>query len=91
MEPLSHVQGGCRVIAFDRPPYGLSQRPLSWEGGEEGSPYTNQASLTRSQCIPGCTCSLLGQASAARDRRLLGLLPILLLQLAAGRESWGCM
>lgn len=21
---------GCRVVAFDRPPYGLSQRPLSW-------------------------------------------------------------
>ena len=49
MEPLSQAgEGGCRVIAFDRPPYGLSQRPLSWEGGDEGSPYTNQASLPRS-------------------------------------------
>lgn len=73
MEPLSHVQageGGCRVIAFDRPPYGLSQRPLTWEGGDEGSPYTNKASLQTLRCLPGCTCDLWGQASAARDRRL---------------------
>ena len=84
MEPLSQVQageGGCRVIAFDRPPYGLSQRPLSWQGGDEGSPYTNQASLPRSRRTTGCTCGVRGLASAARDGRLLGLLLILLLQL----------
>jgi hypothetical protein len=34
---------GCRVIAFDMPPCGLSQRPLTWkrEQNEEGAnPYT---------------------------------------------------
>ncbi len=32
--------GGCRVIAFDRPPFGLSQRPLRWQGDGEDNPYT---------------------------------------------------
>ena len=41
MQPLSEAAGGCRVIAFDRPPFGLSQRPLTWQG-EESNPYTNQ-------------------------------------------------
>eukprot|EP00884_Botryococcus_braunii_P015093 jgi/Botrbrau1/23585/Bobra.0141s0049.1 len=31
---------GCRVIAFDRPPFGLSQRPLSWPGEGDRNPYT---------------------------------------------------
>lgn len=42
MEPLSKAnvgQSGCRVIAFDRPPFGLTERPLQWEGGQENSPY----------------------------------------------------
>jgi len=29
----------CRVIAFDRPPFGLSGRPLNWDK-EEDNPYT---------------------------------------------------
>jgi len=31
-----------RVIAFDRPPFGLSGRPLAWES-EDDNPYTSQA------------------------------------------------
>ena len=43
MQPLSEatVSGafpGCRVVAFDRPPFGLSERPLQWEAGLE--PYS---------------------------------------------------
>ena len=30
------------MVAIDRPPFGLSQRPRTWEGGEQGSPYTNE-------------------------------------------------
>jgi hypothetical protein len=36
---VSPNTGGCRVVAYDRPPYGLSQRPLSWQR-EEDNPYT---------------------------------------------------
>jgi hypothetical protein len=28
----------CRVIAFDRPPFGLSERPLEW-GADQDNPY----------------------------------------------------
>ncbi|DBA94317.1 hypothetical protein WJX77_007900 [Trebouxia sp. C0004] len=45
LQPLSEQGGseGCRVIAFDRPPYGLSERPLTWPAGPEGNPYTSEA------------------------------------------------
>ncbi|EFJ44496.1 hypothetical protein VOLCADRAFT_95177 [Volvox carteri f. nagariensis] len=36
---VSPATGGCRVVAYDRPPYGLSQRPLTWQR-EEDNPYT---------------------------------------------------
>lgn len=48
MEPLSKAcasMGGCRVIAFDRPPFGLTERPLSWEGGDAQSPYSTQVRI----------------------------------------------
>lgn len=45
MQPLADriaaeggAKGGCRVIAFDRPPFGLSERPLSW-ATEAQNPY----------------------------------------------------
>lgn len=46
IRPLSEQGGsdGCRVIAFDRPPYGLSERPMTWAEGPEGNPYTSEAS-----------------------------------------------
>ena len=43
MEPLAGAScfpGGCRMIAFDRPPFGLTERPLQWEGGDANNPYT---------------------------------------------------
>lgn len=47
IQPLSQQAGseGCRVIAFDRPPYGLSERPMTWPEGPEGNPYTSEARL----------------------------------------------
>lgn len=42
MDPVSKAAGGCRVIAFDRPPFGLTERPLSWTGGDANSPYSAQ-------------------------------------------------
>lgn len=47
MQPLSQQGGseGCRVIAFDRPPYGLSERPMSWPETPEGNPYTSEVNL----------------------------------------------
>ena len=42
MDPVSRAAGGCRVIAFDRPPFGLTERPLSWTGGDANSPYSAQ-------------------------------------------------
>lgn len=46
MQPLADATG-CRVIAFDRPPFGLAERPLSW--GEPGqvlqyNPYSLEGS-----------------------------------------------
>ncbi|KXZ49666.1 hypothetical protein GPECTOR_20g523 [Gonium pectorale] len=35
---VSPLTGGCRVVAYDRPPYGLSQRPLGWPR-EQDNPY----------------------------------------------------
>ncbi len=45
MQPLSEVSvsddyPGCHVIAFDRPPFGLSQRPLHWAEGRD--PYSSE-------------------------------------------------
>ncbi|KAG2438239.1 hypothetical protein HYH02_010940 [Chlamydomonas schloesseri] len=39
---VSPATGGCDVVAYDRPPYGLSSRPLGgWaEGDAEANPYT---------------------------------------------------
>lgn len=39
---VSAVHGSCRVVAFDRPPFGLSERPLEWPS-EEQNPYTQSA------------------------------------------------
>ena len=41
MPALAEAAAGARVIAFDRPPFGLTQRPLVWEGAEEDNPYTS--------------------------------------------------
>ncbi|PRW50810.1 alpha beta-hydrolase [Chlorella sorokiniana] len=40
MQPLADTTG-CRVIAFDRPPFGLAQRPLEWGPGQrlQYNPY----------------------------------------------------
>ena len=52
LQPLSEQGGqeGCRVIAFDRPPYGLSERPLSWAEGPEGNPYTSEVGVQACYC-----------------------------------------
>ncbi|CAL8466073.1 g5609 [Coccomyxa elongata] len=42
MDPVSRAAGSCRVIAFDRPPFGLTERPLTWTGGDANSPYSAQ-------------------------------------------------
>lgn len=57
IQPLSQHGGieGCRVIAFDRPPYGLSERPMTWPEGPEGNPYTSEASL---HCAVSSPCVL---------------------------------
>lgn len=40
LQPIAQAgKQGCRVIAVDRPPFGLSQRPLSWNEAD-GNPYT---------------------------------------------------
>ena len=50
---------GCRVVAVDRPPFGLSQRPLQWQdtGASDSNPYSNAVStspfLIRS-CLRPC-------------------------------------
>ncbi len=42
MPALEEAAGeSARVIAFDRPPFGLSERPLNWQGSEEDNPYTS--------------------------------------------------
>ncbi|KAL4447950.1 hypothetical protein ABPG75_005169 [Micractinium tetrahymenae] len=46
MQPLADATG-CRVLAFDRTPYGLAQRPLSWGGRGQAlqfNPYTTEGS-----------------------------------------------
>lgn len=46
MEEMAKAgEQGCRVIAVDRPPFGLSQRPLQWQqDGADSNPYTNAVS-----------------------------------------------
>ncbi|KAL4425122.1 hypothetical protein ABPG77_008227 [Micractinium sp. CCAP 211/92] len=47
MQPLADATG-CRVLAFDRPPYGLAERPLSWGGAGQAlqfNPYTKDGSV----------------------------------------------
>lgn len=39
---VSPSTGGCRVVAYDRPPYGLSQRPLGGWKSDGENPYTLQ-------------------------------------------------
>lgn len=41
-------QPGRTVIAFDRPPFGLTERPLTWEGGADADPYTCKGGLSLS-------------------------------------------
>lgn len=48
--PLADHGEGCRVIAFDRPPYGLSERPLTWPEGPEGNPYTSEVGPCCAEC-----------------------------------------
>lgn len=46
MQPLADATG-CRVLAFDRPPYGLAERPLSWGAAGQAlqfNPYTTEGS-----------------------------------------------
>ena len=43
---ISEDQRGCRIIAFDRPPFGLSERPLEWEDGHEPYSVEGGARLT---------------------------------------------
>ena len=45
---------GCRVVAVDRPPFGLSQRPLQWQdGAPDSNPYTNAVRLPAAEpCQP---------------------------------------
>lgn len=50
MQPLSEATisdafPGCRVVAFDRPPFGLSERPLQWLEGLEPYSCTGGARL----------------------------------------------
>lgn len=42
MEALSKAGQGHRIVAVDRPPFGLSQRPLKWPEGPDTNPYSNQ-------------------------------------------------
>lgn len=55
MGPLSQADispEGCRVIALDRPPFGLTERPLQWPGGDAMSPYTSEVCLTPLSITP---------------------------------------
>jgi len=42
LQPLADAVGS-KVIAFDRPPFGLSERPTDWNGGVTQSPYSASA------------------------------------------------
>lgn len=43
LDDLSAAPSAFGTVAYDRPPFGLSERPLSWRGGDEGNPYTPAA------------------------------------------------
>ncbi len=63
MDPVSRAAGGCRVIAFDRPPFGLTERPLSWSGGDANSPYSAQVRHPPSDS--SCTVQRLAEVTQA--------------------------
>lgn len=66
LQPIAQAgKQGCRVIAVDRPPFGLSQRPLSWNEAD-GNPYTAtvrsqaraaHACMMQRLCLPVCICT----------------------------------
>lgn len=58
MPELGEAASGARVIAFDRPPFGLSERPLTWQGSEEDNPYTSQVGRHCLQVMPLSVCLL---------------------------------
>lgn len=38
-ETVTSVAGAGAVVAYDRPPFGLSSRPVEWKGGDANNPY----------------------------------------------------
>ena len=65
MQQISDSDAGRMVVAFDRPPFGLTERPLSWEGGSDADPYTCKGALANASKDSGnspldkCACGLL--------------------------------
>lgn len=56
---------GCRVIAFDRPPFGLSERPLQWEGEGPDNPYTVEVRApARAPLVPSGAPPLFANSSS---------------------------
>lgn len=43
----------CRVIAFDRPPFGLTERPLNWERQVGYNPYTGEGNARMAEALLG--------------------------------------
>jgi pimeloyl-ACP methyl ester carboxylesterase len=65
MPALEEAAGeSARVIAFDRPPFGLSERPLNWQGSEEDNPYTS--SVRRESASSCFLCQLLNMIAGWR-------------------------
>ncbi len=96
LQPLSEQGGskGCRVIAFDRPPYGLSERPLTWPAGPEGNPYTSEvivpihtAYVLPSVAVPGMIIHMMASDVLLKYQHCctdaVSLVPLSLLDTAA--------
>ena len=72
MEAMTKAgEQGCRVVAVDRPPFGLSQRPLQWQDrAPDSNPYTNAVRHAAGgygvpACAPGRTLEHVGPAQPA--------------------------
>ncbi len=72
----------CVAVAYDRPPFGLSSRPVKWEGRSEDDPYTLSGAvagverLIERLCLTRVTSG--GSAQAYDDGEQMSSAPITL-------------